>query len=124
VIFDVAIIVALATAATAAFFYAGRVERQRLAVAALRPARDAEVTHVDRPTLNAENQQLVGVLYAVASSIEGSGITVADGLRDIARTLQLAAEKAPDGIAARVAGLVGDHGDVVKRDEQRIKEAQ
>jgi hypothetical protein len=93
--------------------------RHRLPVASA----DLTPTVVERPTLNPDNKSLVSVLYGVASSIEGSGIKTADGLRDIARTLQLAEKKAPDSVRMRVADFVDEHGIDVRFEAQRIKEA-
>lgn len=85
---------------------------------------DPERTPVERPTLLPANVPLVAVLRDAASNIELSGLRVADGLRDVARVIQVSAtEPVSEGLRARVANVVDEHAGVLKRVGQRIREA-
>lgn len=119
--FDLACIFIGATAVTAAVAFAFWGARRRELVTASRE----EVTPVARPVLNAANRPLVEVLLTVATSVELSGHAVADGLRDIAKTIRLF-ESTPVGdvLRERIARVVDEHGSAVKRGAIEIREAK
>jgi hypothetical protein len=75
------------------------------------------------PTLFPGNAPLVAVLRVVAADVEESGRRAADGLRDIARVIQVSAtEEVSAGHRTRIAGFVKDHASVLQRGAQRIDE--
>lgn len=75
-------------------------------------------------TLNPANKPLVDVLYAVAADVEASSMRIADGLRDIARTLQLVtAHKVDDATQGKIAHFVDEFADTLKRAAVAIEEA-
>lgn len=88
------------------------------------PLEPEELTPIERPTLNPSNAPLVTVLYGVAASVEESGSRVADGLRDIARTIQMF-ENQPVGdlMRERIARQLDEHSNAVKRGAQHVREA-
>jgi len=84
---------------------------------------DEEVTKRARPVMNADNVPLVDVLYHLGNAIELSATSVADGLRDIAKTIQLTPDPVTDLMRERIARVVEEHAIVVKVGAQRIREA-
>lgn len=67
-------------------------------------------------------EELAAVLPSVADAIELSALRVADGLRDIAKAMN-GHSASTHPLRDRIAGLVEDHGDVVKLGAHRIREA-
>ncbi len=75
------------------------------------------------PTLLPANAPLVAVLRTVAADVEESGRRTADGLRDIARVIQLSAtEPVAPAIRERIANFIDEPAAVLKRSAQRIRE--
>lgn len=77
----------------------------------------------DVPVLHPGNANLVAILRAVAGDVEAGGQRCADGLRDIARVIQISAtEPVEERLRVRVGGIVEDFASVPMRGAQRIKE--
>ena len=83
----------------------------------------AHLHETDLPSLLPANAPLVSILRTVAEDVEASGRQVADGLRDVARVIQVAAtEPVGEHLRERMAGIVDEHASVLKRGSQRIRE--
>ena len=88
----------------------------------MRAAAKDTPTPVERPTLLPANAPLVAVLRTVATDIEASAQRCADGLRDIARVIQISAtEPVEERLRDRVGGIVDDHAAVIRQGGQRIR---
>jgi hypothetical protein len=85
---------------------------------------DEEPTPAERPSARHRAMPVVTVLFGVAAEVEASGVKVAEGLRDIARVIQLTGAGADERTLGKIAGLVDEHGSAVKREAQRILEVK